>query len=48
MKTDEIIETLRNCVDFLPEVVFINSCYSERVGEAFFKMGVNYVISIDS
>lgn len=43
-----ISEILLNLKDSLPEIVFINSCYSENVGNIFYEVGVKYVIMIDS
>ena len=33
---------------YLPELVFVNCCYSEKIGRAFFDLGVNYVVMINS
>ena len=48
MKVEEIKEALQDLKNQLPSIVFVNTCYSENVGKAFFELGVKYVITIDS
>ena len=36
MKADAIREALKSLSGLLPDLVFINSCYSEKIGKLFF------------
>ena len=44
----KILNELKSFKGKLPDLVFVNSCYSENVGRAFSEIGVKYVIMINS
>lgn len=39
---------MKNQLNNLPSLVFINSCYSEKIGQAFRELGVKHVICVNS
>lgn len=48
LRPEKMKTLLKNYTEILPEVVFVNSCHSEKIGRAFFELGVKYVILINS
>ena len=48
LKGEDLKILLKNHLEEIPEVVFVNSCYSEKIGQFFFNIGVKYVIVINA
>ena len=48
LKSEDLTNLLKNYLNDLPDLVFVNSCHSEKIGQAFFDIGVKSVIMIDS